>query len=70
MAATPRLPRYAALCVEHRCVVGGDDYQAVWTWAIVHAKLRRCQLPAVEEIRVIRARLVDEGLVEAVLGGS
>jgi hypothetical protein len=67
--ATPRLPKYAALCVEHRQVVGADDYQAVWTWAVSHAKLRRCTPPRVAETKVIRRRIVEEGLVEDLLGG-
>jgi hypothetical protein len=33
-----RLPRYAGLCVQHRKVVGSDDYTAVWNWGLFHAK--------------------------------
>jgi hypothetical protein len=68
MKRLPELPRYAGLCVQHRKVVGGDDYAAVWHWALFHAKAWRCPPPTVDETKIIR-RLIDEhGGIDEVLG--
>lgn len=69
MAASTRLPRYAALCVEHRQVVGADDDGAIIEWVRVHAKVRRCRGSIFATSDRIAEIIVDRGLVEEVPGG-
>jgi hypothetical protein len=61
-----RLPKYAGLCVQHRKVVGSDDYAAVWQWAIFHAKAWRCPPPEVDATKKIRQLIIEQGLVDVV----
>jgi hypothetical protein len=68
MKRLPKLPRYAGLCIQHRKVVGSDEYTSIWHWALFHAKAWRCPPPRVDETKVIR-RLIDEhGGIDEVLG--
>jgi hypothetical protein len=63
MAATRRLPKYAALCVKHRKVVGSNEHDAMWRWWQFHVKLHRCTAAEVRPTTEIRELLVERGLV-------
>jgi hypothetical protein len=70
MKRLPKLPRYAGLCVQHRKVVGSNDYTAVWHWALFRAKTWRYPPPTVDATKVIW-RLIDEhGGIDEVLGAK